>query len=198
MLRFTCKLIFSTFNMRRGFFYLPAIVFVFAIIASCTGSGKRPDSTNGLSINKIWQQPDGTISLHLDKADCYSDVANPSENTAEWDVVVSRSGRYNVWLSSATLDTTDLNYKNKVMISVQDTRIEGLPECDRIVRNSEDVAYPYYRADSFIGSMYIKDTGEFQIQVISEQILPKEKFNGDVSGEDLSKLLSVSFTPVKR
>jgi hypothetical protein len=34
--------------------------------------------------------------------------------------------------------------------------------------------------------------------VISEQILPKEVLNGDVSGEDLSKLLSVSLTPVKR
>ncbi len=173
-------------------------VLISGIVVSCTSSGKETGSVNDFSINKIWQQPDGTISLHLDKADCYSDMLNPSENTAEWDVVVSRSGRYNVWLSSATMDTTDLNYKNKVLISVQDTRIEGLPECDRIVRNSEDVAYPYYRADSFIGSMYIKDTGEFQIQVISEQILPKEKFNGDISGEDLSKLLSVSFTPVKR
>ncbi len=175
-----------------------ATVLVFSIVASCNSSGKKVVSVNDLSMNKILQQPDGTISLHLDKADCYSDLTNPYENTAEWDVVVSRSGRYNVWLSSATMDTTDLNYKNKVLISVQDTRIEGLPECDRIFRNSEDVAYPYYRADSFIGSMYIKDTGEFQIQVISEQILPKEKFNGDVSGEDLSKLLSVSFTPVKR
>lgn len=175
-----------------------AIILVFSIVASCTSSGRKTDSANDFNINKIWQQPDGTISLHLDKADYYSDMANPSENTAEWDVVVSRSGRYNVWLSSATKDTTALNYKNKVLISVQDTRIEGLPECDRIIRNSEDVAYPYYRADSFIGSMYIRDTGEFQIQVISEQILPKEKFNGDVSGEDLSKFLSVSFTPVKR
>ncbi len=64
------------------------------------------------------QQPDGTISLQLDKADRYSDIQDPSENTAEWNVVVSKSGRYNVWLSSATRDTTDLNYKSKVLVSV--------------------------------------------------------------------------------
>ena len=174
------------------------IVLVLSFVTSCSSSGNKAGSGKNISKSKIVQQPDGTISLHVDYADCYSDMTNPSENTAEWDVIVSKRGRYNVWLSSATRDTTDLNYKNKVLVSVQDARIEGLPECDKIVRNSDDVSYPYYRADSFIGSMYIKDTGEFHIQVISEQILPKEISNGDVSGEDLSKLLSVSFTPVRR
>ena len=30
--------------------------------------------------------------------------------------VVSKSGRYDVWLSSATIDTTDLKYKNSVLL----------------------------------------------------------------------------------
>ncbi len=184
--------------MKKVFYFIAAIVLVFSVVTSCNSSDKNGRSGRDVSSKRIVQQPDGTISLHLDKADCYSDMTNPAENTAEWNVVVSKSGRYNVWLSSATRDTNDLNYKNKVLVSVQDTRIEGVPECDRIVKNSGEVAHPYYRADSFIGSMYIKDTGEFHIQVISEQILPKEVLNGDVSGEDLSKLLSVSLTPVKR
>lgn len=167
------------------------------LLSSCGNTGNT-GSGNDIASNKIKQQPDGTISLQLEEADRYSDMSNPSENTAEWDVVVSKSGRYSVWLSTATRDTTDLNYKNKVLVSVHDARIEGIPAPDKIVRNSSEVSHPYYRADSYIGSMYIKDTGEFHIQVISEQILPKEEYHGDVSGEDISKLLSVSFTPVKR
>ncbi len=184
--------------MGKTIYLIAVIILTFSVITSCNNSDDKVRSGRDISSKRIVQQADGTISLHLDKADCYSDIANPAENTAEWDVLVSKTGRYNVWLSSATRDTTDLNYKNKVLISVQDTRIEGLPLCDKIVKNSSEVTHPYYRADSFIGSMYIKDTGEFHIQVISEQILPKEVLNGDVSGEDFSKLLSVSFTPVKR
>jgi hypothetical protein len=184
--------------MKKIYYLLIMTVAGLGLLSSCGNTATRPAAENNISAKKIMQQPDGTISLQLDKADCYSDIKDPSENTAEWNVVVSKSGRYNVWLSSATRDTTDLNYKSKVLVSVQDTRIEGVPACDKIIRNSGEVSFPYFRADSFIGSMYIKDTGEFHIQVISEQILPEDVFKGDVSKEDLSKLLSVSFTPVKR
>jgi hypothetical protein len=150
---------------------------------------------NGNDANVIKQQDDGTISLNLANADCYSDVKNPSCNTAEWNVNVSKKGRYNIWLSSATKDTNDLNYKNAVMVSVQDLMIEGRPECDRIVYNSSDVKYPWFRADSFIGAMYIQDTGVFHVQINSEQILPKDINKGEMSAADLTKLISVSFTP---
>ena len=99
-------------------------------------------------------------------------MVNPSSNTAEWNVVVSKSGRFNVWLSSATKDTTDLKYKNSVMLSILDNRFEALPECDKIIQNSIDVSYPYFRADSFMGSLYIQDTGVYNVQVISEKIVP--------------------------
>jgi hypothetical protein len=164
------------------------------LLCSCGNSGKKV-SENQRDATKIIQGADGTISLKLDKADCYNDMSDPSGNTAEWDVVVSKSGRYNVWISSATKDTTDLKYKHPLLVSVQDTRIEGHPGCDKIISNSRDVDYPYFRADSFVGSMYIQDTGEFNIQVISEKIVPKDYNPGNASGEDLSKLISVSFTP---
>ena len=184
--------------MKKIFYFLFVTIAGFVLLSSCGNSDTRT-AENDVAAKKIMQQPDGTISLQLENADRYSDTQDPSENTAEWNVVVSKSGRYNVWLTSATRDTTDLNYKNKVLVSVHETRIEGVPECDRIVTNSDEVSYPWYRADSFIGSMYIKDTGEFHIQVISEQILPEDAFKGDVSTkEDIAKLLSVSFTPVKR
>ena len=184
--------------MKKIIYVLIVAIAGSGLFSSCGSSDTKTADENAVTAKKIMQQPDGTISLQLENADRYSDIQDPSENTAEWNVVVSKSGRYNVWLSSATLDTTDLRYKNKVLVSVQDTRIEGRPEPDKMIKNSNDVSFPYYRADSFIGSMYIKDTGEFHIQVISEQILPEDAFKGDVSKEDIAKLLSVSFTPVKR
>jgi hypothetical protein len=146
--------------------------------------------------NKILQQSDGTISLKVDKAACYHDNVNPSTNTAEWNVVVSKSGRFDVWLSSATKDTTDLKYNNSVMLSILDNRIEALPACDKIIHNSSDVTFPYFRADSFIGSLYIQDTGLFNVQIISDKIIPRDIKKGEVSGSENTKLLSVFLTPI--
>lgn len=167
------------------------------LIWSCGNSGNKT-SENQRDAKKIMQDSDGTISLKLDKADCYNDAGDPSVNTAEWNVVVSRSGRYDVWLSSATKDTTDLKYKHPVMVSIQDNRLEGNPVSSRIIHNSTDVSYPYFRADSFMGSMYIQDTGLFNIQVICDKIVPKDVQKGNASNEDISKLISVSFTPATR
>jgi hypothetical protein len=148
--------------------------------------------------NKILQQADGTISLKVDKAECYQDKVNPASNTAEWSVMVSKSGRYNVWLSSATKDTTDLKYENSVRLNILDNRLEARPACDKVFQNSGDVSYPYFRADSFMGSLYLQDTGVYYIQVISEKILPKEDQASQTSFEDNSKLLSVFLTPITR
>jgi len=161
------------------------------LIFSCTNN--EPQKINP---KKITQQEDGTISLGLDKADRYTDMDERSVNTAEWNVVVKKSGRYDVWISSATLDTTCLNYKNTVMVNVQDKMIQAIPDCDKIITNSRDVSHPYFRADSFIGTLYLKDTGEFYIQVTSEMILPEDYNIGKTSAADIAKLISVSFTPV--
>jgi hypothetical protein len=168
------------------------------LLYSCSDAGVRKETKNQIVKNKILQQNDGTISLKVDKADCYQDVVNPSSNTAEWNVRVSKSGRFNVWLSSATKDTTDLKYNNSVLLSILDNRIEAHPACDKIIRNSNEVSYPYFRADSFLGSLYIQDTGLFNIQIISDKIIPKD--NNKVSSGDFesSKILSVFLTPATR
>jgi hypothetical protein len=165
---------------------------------SCGNSVVQKESKVSIAHNKILQQADGTISLKVDKADCYQDAVNPSSNTAEWSVVVSKSGRFNIWLSSATKDTTDLKYSNSVKLSILDNRFEVRPACDKIIHNSSEVSYPYFRADSFLGSLYIQDTGLFNIQIISEKILPGDVTKGESSGSDNSKVLSVFLTPTTR
>jgi hypothetical protein len=179
---------------RYGLMILSGIV----LFSACKNAGDQREVKIKTVKNKILQQPDGTISLKVDKADCYQDVVNPSSNTAEWNVVVSKSGRFNVWLSSSTKDTTDLKYNNSVKLNILDNRLEAHPECDKIIRNSSDVTYPYFRADSFLGSLYIQDTGSYNIQIISEKIVPKGINKGESSGSETSKLLSVFLTPITR
>jgi hypothetical protein len=165
---------------------------------SCKNSGVQKQPRMIVVQNKILQQSDGSISLKVEKADCYRDKVNPSSNTAEWNVVVSKSGRFNVWLSSATKDTTDLKYDNSVKLNILESRFEVRPGCDKIIRNSNDVMYPYFRADSFVGSLYIQDTGLFNVQIISEKIVAADLKKGESSATENSKLLSVFFTPVTR
>jgi hypothetical protein len=165
---------------------------------SCKSAGNENITSNYLSDNKILQKEDGTISLELQEAACYSDMEDPSGNTAEWDVVISKTGRYDVWLSSFTKDSTNLNYKNSVKVSVDDTRIEAHPEVDKIVDNSSDGDLRYYTAGSFMGSMFIQDTGLLSFQVISEKILPKDyNWNNGNANKDDSKLISIHLTPEK-
>lgn len=177
---------------RNGFLMIIGIVLMY----SCTNTGVQKDSNNKVARNKIIQQADGTISLKVDKADCYQDEMNPSSNTAEWSVVVSKSGRYNVWLSSATKDTTNLQYDNSVKLSIRDDRIEATPAVDKVIQNSVDVSYPYYRADSFMGSLYIQEAGLYNIQVISDKIVSQDQQKNESSLSEDTKLLSVSLTPV--
>lgn len=181
--------------MRRKLF-LWMLLMIVAVIYSCSNSVKTAEDQEISAENKILQQEDGTISLKVDNAECYQDMLHPSSNTAEWNIVVSKSGRFNVWLSSATKDTTNLQYQNSVMLSIQDNRLEAHPGCDKVFQNSSDVTYPYFRADSFIGSLYIQDTGLYNIQVISEKILPGNYKADESAGTHNSKLLSVFLTPM--
>jgi hypothetical protein len=169
------------------------LAFAGVVLYSCKNGNGKAGMENALAENAILQQQDGTISLQVDKADTYQDAQNPQSNTAEWNVLVSKSGRYNIWLSSATKDTTRLKYENSVLLSIKDDRLEVHPSVDKVIHNSSDVSYPYYRADSFIGSMYLPDTGVYSIQVISDKIVPEG--SSDAATAEDTKLLSVSFTP---
>jgi hypothetical protein len=158
---------------------------------SCSNSGNDYKIGKQTSIDKILQEKDGTIALDVEQAATYSDMSNPSDNTAEWNVLVSKKGRYNVWLSSYTKDSTNLNYQDSVRVSIEDNKsLKAIPSVDRVIKNSTDGPMPF-KADSFLGSVVIPDTGLVSIQVVSEKIIPKEKSSGN---ED-SKLVSIILTP---
>jgi hypothetical protein len=172
---------------------------VFALISLgaglVMGCGQQSASDNA-DANTIVQQDDGTLSLKMESAALYNDMVNPSSNTAEWNVQVSKPGRFKVWLSSATRDTTSLDYDNPVKINLLDNELNVTPACDRVVLSSGDVSYPYFRADSYAGSLFISEPGKYNIQVISEKVLPKEA-TAQLS-TDATRLVSVILTPMTR
>jgi hypothetical protein len=184
-------LIIKKAYMRRKIFTLFVMV---VVLLSC---GRKSDTAR-VSDNAVVQEADGTLALDMESAVCYSDQVNPSSNTAEWNVIVSKPGTYRVWLSSATRDTTQLNYNNSVRISFLDKLLEVDPEIDKVVLNSNDVTYPYFRADSYAGNFYISEPGEYSIQVISEKVLPRESWNNRADGEKDTRLVSVILTPMTR
>jgi hypothetical protein len=183
--------------MRNTLFTI-ILLAVLLLINSCGNSGTDKSKKNGKTGDKITQQADGTISLDIEKASCYNDEVNPSWNTAEWIFIVSKPGRYNVWLLSATIDTIDLQYANSVKISLLDERLDVRPVGNRIVLDAKDVKYPYFRADSYMGSFYIQEPGEYSIQVISEKIVSRKNIASASSSSNHTKLMSVILTPMKR
>jgi hypothetical protein len=177
--------------MRKRF--LGFLVVVFAVW-SC--SPTSPANKLQSSENRVMQENDGTVSLILEKASRYCDNGNPSNNTADWNVVISKPGRFKVWLSSATKDTSKLNYANSVRISLLEDRLEATPTCDKIIRNSQEVQYPFYRADSYMGSIWVQEPGEYNIQIISEKVVPKSTVSETDFKSDNSKLMAVILSPI--
>jgi hypothetical protein len=185
-------LIIHNIKMSRKIFTI--ITLATLLVWSC---GRKTGSEN-TSMNAILQEADGTLALSMENAICYSDMVNPSSNTAEWNIIVSKPGRFKVWLSSATKDTTDLSYVNSVKITLLDNQLEVNPVIDRVVLNSDDVTFPYFRADSYMGSFYISEPGEYSIQLISEKVLTKEAKNNKISERDDTRLMSVILSPMTR
>lgn len=177
-------------------FTLFVIIILSVILYSCnnvSGSKGMADTSD-----KISQQNDGSYLLKLEDAACYSNQINPEDNTAEWKFVVPSAGRYKVWLASATKDTNRLDYSNPVKISLMDNRIEKNPECDVIVRNSKEVAYPYYRTDSYMGSLYFPEPGEYNLQIISEKVISKQINSQNNSQTEITQLMSLILEPTTR
>lgn len=162
---------------------------ILIIASSCSHDGNKGKSLS--DENKILQQKDGSVSLNLQTATCYNDDSNPANNTADWYVVISRPGRFKVWLSSATKDTLDLNYSNSVRISLLDNNLEVIPACDKIIKHSDDVPSQYFRADSYVGSIYFSEPGEYNVQLISEKAV-----KGKTESKNETKLMSVILTPI--
>jgi hypothetical protein len=177
---------------------IPLITIITFSIASCGNSGNGNPGKEKAGYAKISQQADGTISLKLEKASFYSCETDPSNNTAEWNIVVSKPGRYGVWLSTATTDTMNLRYTNSVKINLQDERLEATPVGDKIVLNAGDVKYPFYRADSYMGTFYIEQPGEYSLQVISEKVVPVNKRESVERPKNSTRMMSVILTPMTR
>jgi hypothetical protein len=172
----------------KSFAYLVCLVII--PVWSCSNVENKKDAK--AAENRILQQNDGSISLLLDKAACYNDAVTPANNTADWNVVISKPGRFKVWLTSATKDTSDLRFMKSLRISMLDNQLEGSPATHEIVRDQSNPSY--YRADSYMGSVYVSDPGEYNIQVISEMVTAK---NINTQMAD-TKLLSVVLTPEMR
>jgi hypothetical protein len=181
--------------MRRRFY--PVICGLAVVLAwSCGHQGTTKSNTE--AENTIVQQADGTVSLKLEKAVCYSDAVNPTNNTADWNVVISKPGRFKVWLTSATKDTSDLSYSSSVKVNILDDHLEVTPVVDKIVQNSTDVPSSYFRADSYVGSFYVPEAGEYNIQVISDKVIAKNTGSKNHPQVDDTMLMSVVLTPAIR
>jgi hypothetical protein len=158
----------------------------------------QSDKKGNITEKSSAHQENGSILLKLDKAGHYSDKVNPSNNTAEWNVDISKAGRYKVWLSSATRDTIDLSYKNKVRVNLPDCQLVGIPKSDKVIQKSDDVSYPYYRADSYMGSVYFSEPGQYNIQVVSEMVVSRSSDDHSASLSDKTKLMGIILTPAIR
>jgi hypothetical protein len=181
--------------MRRSFFPL-----IYGLIIILAGScGKQGTTKSNLETeNRIVQQADGTVSLKLEKAVCYHDALNPTNNTADWNIVISKPGRFKVWLTSATKDTSYLSYSSTVKVNILDDHLEVTPEVDKIIQNSGDVPGSYFRADSYVGSFYVPEAGEYNIQVISDKVIAKNAGSRNNPQIDDTMLMSVILTPAIR
>ena len=148
-----------------------SVVAVCAVVFS-VGCNREPKAETEVlpSENEVVQQSDGNIFLDIDDAYLLSDEMNPSRNTAEWRFKVKSTGRYEVWLTSLTRDTMDLHYDIPVIVTFEDKRISEKPVGNEIILDDRDVQKPYYRADSRIGSIYIEDPGQYNIQIISDKL----------------------------
>lgn len=176
-------------NMRRVG-YLVAPVFVLLVVAGCRGKEAR-ESSEVFIENEVVQSGNGDILLALKDAYLFNDDNFPDRNTAEWNFMVKSEGRYEVWLSSLTQDTMNLGYNTPVIVNFGDKRIESQPIGDEILID-KGVTKPYYRADSRIGSIYIDDPGHYNLQVISEKVLP-----GSVIREGAAKGVTTILDQIK-
>ncbi len=149
-----------------------SLVLIFAALLSygCNNGENREED---LSEGDVIQKQDGSIFLSLKDAYLFYDEDNPNRNTAEWGFTVNSKGRYEVWLSSLTKDTMNLSYNEPVVIHFGDKRLEIQPVGNEIMLNDNHVSRPYFRADSKIGSILIEDTGHYNIQIVSEKVLPR-------------------------
>lgn len=148
-----------------------SVLVVLLALSSCN-RGSMSDNARQKERNDRVAGHDGGVTLLIKDADLIQVDSNPQYNTAEWQVTVKEPGRYDVWLSSLTCDTLHMEYAQKVTITAGDSRIEKRPVGDEIVTSDRSVRKPWYRADSHMGSIFFSEPGEYQVQVISDKVVP--------------------------
>lgn len=159
--------------MRRIRVFSILVVSLALIVGSCGNNAGETAGTQTESF--ITEQADGTIILDLEKAYVLQDSLNPDMNTAEWFFRIKNKGRYELWLSSYTRDTMNLMYDGPVYINFRDKKIKAESIIgNEIVLDTPDIGSMYYRADSKLGSVYVEQAGEYNIQISGSQVRPCE------------------------
>lgn len=135
------------------------------------------------------------IVLSIAQAELIEVDNKPQYNTAEWLFTVEKPGRYDVWLSSLTVDTAQLKFGEDVIITAGETKLEKLPVSDRVVTDDKNIREPWFRADSHMGSVFFSKPGEYQIQVISDRVGPYTSDLSQLSVAEHTLINSVILKP---
>lgn len=170
------------------------LIWLLGIFIAMWACNNNTLSDGDTDFDEIVQANDGRILLNLEDAYVLQDLTEPKRNTAEWSFKVLNKGRYEVWLTSHTKDTMNLNYDKPVIVHFGDTKLEVQPVGNEIVLNDKQVRMPYYRADSKMGSILIEDTGSYNIQVISEKVVSAEVSSHNSACTIIDKLYLVPQT----
>lgn len=173
-----------------GFFAFMAII----SLSSCKNGGDNAGIDDQGKVRGA-SGKDGGIILSIADADMIQVDERPQYNTAEWLFRVDKPGRYDVWLSSLTLDTTQLLFAENVVITAGETRLAKKPIGDEIVTDDKSVSAPWYRADSHMGSVFFSKAGEYPVQVISDRVERRATDLSTISKEERTLINSVILKP---
>ncbi|MRR21849.1 hypothetical protein EG830_02580 [bacterium] len=144
-------------------------VAVFFGLTSCNSDNNHNGKAGNGNNDSAGVNSEGIV-LSIAEAELIEVDDKPQYNTAEWLFTVEKPGRYDVWLSSLTVDTTHLRFGDDVIITAGETKLEKLPVSDRVVTEDKSIKEPWFRADSHMGSVFFSKPGEYQVQVISDRV----------------------------
>ena len=163
-------------------------------LASCN-QGSSNSSQDKQTRNDATASKAG-IELRIEEAELIQVDDRPQYNTAEWLFKVDKAGRYDVWLSSLTVDTIQLHFEDSVIITAGETTLEKRPVGDEIVTEDKSVQGPWFRADSHMGSIFFPKAGEYQVQVISDRVVPHTSDLSQLSSDKRTLINSLILKPM--
>jgi len=167
------------------------LLIVAALAFSCKNSSVRSVAANDSKATAAGS----SVSLKIEDAALVEDENDPDSNTAEWNFKVDHAGRYEVWLSSITLDTLNMGFDTVVTITAGDSRLEKMPLGDKIIADAPNAEGYRFKAESEMGSVFFNAPGDYTIQVISEKV--KSPADKDLSaGKEKTLIRSLILKPV--